>query len=163
MAHQIQKFTDDLRHNVIDILAQDSLSNIILIADCTQLQEWCDIRVLTNDGQIDAIFSLYSDLNFLATSFWSRNVESLKRLMGDYSGKLGNKEFVAICTEKQLSQFREACIIIQPTKERQMIANKKQNYTVIANQNQSNCLCRMQNNSENYIDLVAHQHGHQTL
>ncbi len=125
MAHQIQKFTDDLRHNVIDILAQDALSNIILIADCTQLQEWCDIRVLTNDGQIDAIFSLYSDLDFLATAFWSRNVESLKRLMGDYSEKLGNKEFVAICTEEQLSQFREACLIIQPTKERQMIANKK--------------------------------------
>jgi len=124
MLHQILNLNDGLIDDVIDILAKDSLSNIILIADCTQLREWCDIRVLTIEGRIDAVFSLYSDLDFLATAFWCRDIDSLKLIMRDYLDRLGNKEFVAICTEEQLSQFGEACLIIKPTKERQMIADK---------------------------------------
>ena len=124
MTHQIRPLTDDLIDDVLSILAEDSLSNIVMIADCTQLREWCDIRVLIEDGRIDAVFSLYSDLDFLATAFWCRNVESLQQIMADYSERLVGKEFVAICTKEQLDQFGEACVILKPIKERQMIADR---------------------------------------
>jgi len=123
MAAQIRTLTDELLDDVLSILAEDSLSNIVLIADCTQLREWCDIRVLVEDGRIDAVFSLYSDLNFLATAFWCRNVESLQQIMAAYSDRLVGKEFVAICTRDQLNQFGEACVILKPIEERQMIAD----------------------------------------
>ncbi|MCJ7818001.1 MAG: GNAT family N-acetyltransferase [Candidatus Thorarchaeota archaeon] len=109
---------------VLAILSEDPLSNIVLIADCTQLRKWCDVRILTNNGSIDAIFSLYSDLAFLATAFWCRNVESLIEIMEDYSNLLVGKKFIAICTEDQLNQFGEACVILKPIKERQMIADR---------------------------------------
>jgi len=124
MTHQIRPLTDDLIDDVLSILVEDSLSNIVMIADCTQLREWCDIRVLIEDGRIDAVFSLYSDLDFLATAFWCRNVESLQKVMEDYSDRLVGKEFVAICTKDQLDQFGEACVILKPIKERQMIADR---------------------------------------
>jgi RimJ/RimL family protein N-acetyltransferase len=124
MAHQIRPLTDDLLDAVLSILSEDSLSNIVLIADCTQLKEWCDIRVLVEDGRIDAIFSLYSDLDFLATAFWCRSVESLRQIMEDYSERLVGKEFIAICTKEQLDQFGEACVILKPIVERQMIADR---------------------------------------
>lgn len=124
MAPQIRPFTDDLLDDVLSILAEDSLSNIVLIADCTQLREWCDIRVLMEDETINAVFSLYSDLDFLATAFWCRDVESLRQVMADYSERLVGKEFVAICTKEQLDQFGEACVILKPIRERQMIADR---------------------------------------
>jgi ribosomal protein S18 acetylase RimI-like enzyme len=124
MIGEIVTLTDDLVDDVLSILAEDSLSNIVLIADCTQLREWCDIRVLMEDDRIDAIFSLYSDLDFLATAFWCRNVESLRQIMADYSERLVGKEFVAICTKDQLDQFGEACVILKPIEERQMIADR---------------------------------------
>ena len=124
MAAQIQPLTDRLLDDVLKILAEDSLSNIVLIADCTQLREWCDIRVLIENGRIDAVFSLYSDLDFLATAFWCRNVKALQAIMGDYSDRLVGKEFVAICTREQLDQFGKACVILSPTKERQMVADR---------------------------------------
>jgi ribosomal protein S18 acetylase RimI-like enzyme len=120
----IQSLPDELLDDVLSILTEDSLSNIVLIADCTQLREWCDIRVLTNDNRIDAVFSLYSDLDFLATAFWCRNVESLQKVMADYSERLVGKEFVAICTREQLDQFGNACVILKPIEERQMIADR---------------------------------------
>lgn len=109
---------------VLELLSNDSLSNIVLIADCTQLRDWCDIRVLRHDDRIDAIFSLYRDLEFLATAFWSRNVESLIQIMNDFADILVEREFVAICTQEQLELFGQACIILEPIKERQMIADK---------------------------------------
>jgi GNAT superfamily N-acetyltransferase len=124
MVTQIQTLSDDILDDVLSILAEDSLSNITLIADCTQLREWCDIRVLTNDNRIDAVFSLYSDLDFLATAFWCRDVDSLRKVMEDYSERLVDKEFVAICTRKQLDQFGEACVILKPIEERQMVADR---------------------------------------
>jgi ribosomal protein S18 acetylase RimI-like enzyme len=124
MAQQIRKLTKDMLDDVLNILEQDALSNIVLIADCTQLREWCDVRVLMNDDRIDAVFSLYSDLDFLATAFWCRDVKSLQRVMVDYSERLVGKEFVAICTKEQLDQFRKACVILEPIKERQMIADR---------------------------------------
>jgi len=124
MVPQILPLTDELLVEVFDILADDSLSNIVLIADCTQLREWCDVRVLIENERVDAIFSLYSDLDFLATAFWCRNVKSLQQIMADYSDRLVGKEFIAICTKEQLDQFGEACIILKPTEERQMTADR---------------------------------------
>ncbi|KXH74840.1 MAG: hypothetical protein AM326_09500 [Candidatus Thorarchaeota archaeon SMTZ-45] len=124
MAYNIRHLTDDLVDDVVNILAKNSLSNITLIADCTQLREWCDVRVLIHDDQINAIFSFYSDLDFLATAFWCRDVGSLQKLMADYSEELGNKEFIAICTKEQLDQFEKVCVVLKPIRERQMIADR---------------------------------------
>ncbi len=124
MTGEIVTLSDDLVDDVLSILAEDSLSNIVMIADCTQLREWCDVRVLIREGSIDAVFSLYSDLDFLATAFWCRDVESLRQVMADYSERLVGKEFVAICTKDQLGQFSEACVILKPIEERQMIADR---------------------------------------
>ncbi|MFW9927054.1 MAG: GNAT family N-acetyltransferase [Candidatus Thorarchaeota archaeon] len=124
MKQDIQQLSEDLLDDVLEILAQDSLSNIVLIADCTQLSEWCDVRILTNDDRIDAVFSLYSDLDFLATAFWCRDIKSLQQVMSDYSDRLMDKEFIAICTKEQLDQFDKACVILEPIKERQMIADR---------------------------------------
>lgn len=123
MVSRIEPLSDENVEQVLAILSKDSLSNIVLIADVTQLRDWCDVRILRSDGRIDAIFSLYSDLDFLATAFWCQNVESLRELMGDYSDRLVGKEFIAICTEEQLHQFGEACVILKPVKERQMVAD----------------------------------------
>ncbi|MHA1136745.1 MAG: GNAT family N-acetyltransferase [Candidatus Thorarchaeota archaeon] len=120
----IEPMSDETIEQVLDILSEDPLSNIVLIADCTQLRDWCDVRILKNNESIDAIFSLYSDLDFLATAFWCRNVDSLIEIMEDYSNLLVGKEFIAICTEEQLNQFGEACVILKPVKERQMIADR---------------------------------------
>jgi GNAT superfamily N-acetyltransferase len=124
MMSKIEKLADENINNVLDILSKDPLSNIVLIADCTQLRDWCDIRVLKNEESIDAVFALYSDLDFLATAFWCRNVESLKEIMDDFSNLLVGKEFIAICTEEQMNQFGEACVILKPITERQMIADR---------------------------------------
>ncbi|TFH11550.1 MAG: GNAT family N-acetyltransferase [Candidatus Thorarchaeota archaeon] len=124
MVAKIEPLSDENVGNVLEILSEDPLSNIVLIADCTQLRDWCDIRILRNNGMIDAIFSLYSDLDFLATAFWGRNTKFLVEIMADYSNQLVGKEFIAICTEEQLAQFSEACVILKPIKERQMIADK---------------------------------------
>ncbi len=124
MVIEIEPLSDENLNDVLDILSIDPLSNIVMIADCTQLRDWCDVRILRNDGRIDAVFSLYSDLDFLATAFWCRDVESLLEIMNDFSDLLVGKEFIAICTQEQLEQFGEACVILKPIKERQMIADK---------------------------------------
>lgn len=124
MESKIEPLSEETISKVLEILSEDTLSNIVLIADCTQLRDWCDVRLLKNDDRIDAIFSLYSDLDFLATAFWCRNVESLIEIMADYSDQLVGKEFIAICTEEQLNQFGEACVVLKPIKERQMIADR---------------------------------------
>ncbi|MGY5879112.1 MAG: GNAT family N-acetyltransferase [Candidatus Thorarchaeota archaeon] len=124
MTDKMEQLSDANIDEVLEILSEDPLSNIVLIADCTQLRDWCDVRILRNNGQIDAIFSLYSDLDFLATAFWGRNTESLMEIMADYSDQLVGKEFIAITTEEQLAQFGEACVILKPIKERQMIADR---------------------------------------
>ncbi|MBN2230694.1 MAG: GNAT family N-acetyltransferase [Candidatus Thorarchaeota archaeon] len=135
MATEIIQLSADIIADVLSILAEDPLSNIVLIADCTQLREWCDIRVLLTDGQIDAIFSLYSDLDFLATAFWCRDTASLRRIMEDFASLLVRQEFVAICTKEQLDQFGQACIILKPIKERQMVADRTTKLTCECRQN----------------------------
>ncbi len=124
MVDEIEPLSDENLNDVLDILSVDPLSNIVLIADCTQLRDWCDVRILRNDDRIDAVFSLYSDLDFLATAFWCRDVESLIEIMEDFSDLLVGKEFIAICTQEQLDQFGKACVILKLIKERQMIADK---------------------------------------
>ena len=124
MTAKIVPLTDENVYRVLQILAEDALSNIVLIADCTQLKQWCDIRILLTDNEIEAIFSVYRDLDFLATAFWCRDVASLRDLMRDFENILVGKEFVAICTQEQLYQFGEACVILKPIKERQMVVNK---------------------------------------
>jgi hypothetical protein len=59
MTTRIVPLSDKSLDQVLDILAADALSNIVLIADCTQLRGWCDVRVLTAEGRIGAVFSLY--------------------------------------------------------------------------------------------------------
>lgn len=127
MSARIEALSQDNIDDVLNILSKDSLSNIVLIADCTQLRDWCDVRVLKREDRIDAIFSVYRDLDFIATAFWSRDIDALKMIMGDFSDILMGKEFVAICTQEQLNQFGEACVILKPIKERQMIADKSTN------------------------------------
>jgi len=124
MVAKIEPLSESNVEDALKIISEDSLSNIVLIADCTQLRDWCDVRILKNNERIDAIFSLYSDLDFLATAFWCRNTQFLREIMADYSDHLVGKEFIAICTEKQLAQFGEACVILKPIKERQMIADR---------------------------------------
>jgi len=124
MGPKIESLSDKTIDEVLEILSEDSLSNIVLIADCTQLRDWCDVRILRDNSRIDAVFSLYSDLDFLATAFWCRTAKSLVEIMADYSNLLVGKEFIAICTEEQLNQFGEACVILKPTKERQMVADR---------------------------------------
>ena len=124
MSARIESLSQSNIDDVLGILSKDPLANIVLIADCTQLRNWCDIRVLRRGKKIDAIFSLYRDLDFLATAFWSRDVNALKQIMTDFSDQLVGKEFVAICTQEQLNQFGQACVILKPIKERQMIADK---------------------------------------
>ena len=103
MVAQIEPLTDANIDRVLEILSEDPLSNIVLIADCTQLRDWCDVRILRKNGSIDAIFSLYSDLDFLATAFWCRDVESLVEIMEDFSNLLVGKEFIAITTQEPVS------------------------------------------------------------
>jgi GNAT superfamily N-acetyltransferase len=124
MSARIETLSQTNIDDVLNILSKDSLSNIVLIADCTQLRNWCDVRILRHRERIDAVFSLYRDLDFLATAFWSRDVDALKQIMADFSDSLVGEEFVAICTQEQLDQFGEACVILKPIKERQMIADK---------------------------------------
>lgn len=124
MTSKIVPISDENIDEVLQLLTEDALSNIVLIADCTQLKEWCDIRILKNNNEIDAIFSVYRDLDFLATAFWCRDVISLRVVMKDFGNILVGKEFVAICTQDQLAQFAKACVILKPIKERQMIVDR---------------------------------------
>ncbi len=105
------------------MLAEKPLENITLIADCTQLLEWCDVKVLRDNGRIRAVFSLYSDLDFVATAFWSENTSYLKRLMDEFRDRLSMSGFVAICTQEQLEQLQSLCKEVDPTLEKQMYAD----------------------------------------
>ncbi len=124
MDASIEALSQENISDVLNILSKDPLSNIVLIADCTQLRDWCDVRILKHGDRIDAVFSLYSDLDFLATAFWNKDIDALKEIMTDFSDLLVDKEFVAICTQEQLDHFGEACVVIKPIKERQMIADR---------------------------------------
>jgi GNAT superfamily N-acetyltransferase len=106
---------------VLDIIGKNPLHNIILIADVTQLKDWCDVRLLRRNQKIESVFALYRDLDFLAGAFWSKDVESLQTLIGSYGEILQNVNMVFICTKKQLELLRDVSKSIEAIKERQMI------------------------------------------
>ena len=110
--------------SVLSLLSENSLANIVLIADCTQLRDWCDVRVLEQNNEIRAIFALYSDLDFVATAFWARENDDLRSIMKEYESQLTGHEFVAICTDRQLEQLHTMCAEVNPIRERQMIAGR---------------------------------------
>ncbi|MHA1907533.1 MAG: GNAT family N-acetyltransferase [Candidatus Thorarchaeota archaeon] len=105
---------------VLDIIGKQPLHNIILIADVTQLKDWCDIRLLRREDAIVAVFALYRDLDFLAGAFWSKDVESLRTLVESYE-ILQGASMVFICTDKQLEILRPLTTELEAFKERQMV------------------------------------------
>ncbi|NHJ14885.1 MAG: GNAT family N-acetyltransferase [Candidatus Thorarchaeota archaeon] len=109
---------------VYDIISKDPLSNITLIADITQLRDACDVRVLMTGSKVSAVFSMYRDLDFVATAFWSEDTTSLAKIVRDFKDELSGKEFVSICTHEQLQQLEGICDRVLPLRERQMVADK---------------------------------------
>ncbi|TFF94912.1 GNAT family N-acetyltransferase [Candidatus Thorarchaeota archaeon] len=120
MPFQIDVLSEDNLQDTLRILAANPLENITLIADCTQLGPWCDVNVLKEGGAIKAVFSLYEDLDFKATAFWSVSSSHLKIIMEEYADRLQDSGFVAICTGSQLEQLKKVCSSIDPIRERQM-------------------------------------------
>lgn len=108
---------------ILEIIGQHPLANITLIADCTQLKKWCDVRILREEDEITAIFSLYKDLDFLAGAFWTTDSESLGRLLESY--KLKNQELVVICTTEQVDIIEPLSKSLEPIQERQMVADRE--------------------------------------
>ena len=112
---------------LLDILGTKPLANITMIADCTQLKPWCDIRILKQNGKLTAAFSLYHDLDFLAGAFWTESSASLQALMRDFDDQIRGKSLVVICNEDQLKILGEVCDNVTPFRERQMTANTSSN------------------------------------
>jgi hypothetical protein len=52
MVAKIEPLSEADIDDILEILSEDSLSNIVLIADCTQLRDWCDVRILRNNNRI---------------------------------------------------------------------------------------------------------------
>ncbi|MHA1769530.1 MAG: GNAT family N-acetyltransferase [Candidatus Thorarchaeota archaeon] len=124
MMSHVETLNESNVEDVLAILARDPLANIILIADCTQLRNWCDVQVLRVGDQIWAVFALYSDLDFLATAFWAMDTECLKEIVEPFRDRLQSHRFVAICTEEQLEQIRTISSDVDPIEERQMFAGR---------------------------------------
>ncbi|MDF1538593.1 MAG: GNAT family N-acetyltransferase [Candidatus Thorarchaeota archaeon] len=117
----IEEVNDENITEVLDIIGESPFDNIILIADLTQLKEWCEIKLVRSNGSIQGIFSLYRDLDFLAGAFWVQDARSLKMLVDSYGSTLQNVEMVFICTKQQLQMLQEIAEKIEPIKERQMV------------------------------------------
>lgn len=120
----ISPLNDENYNAVYDIISKDPLSNITLIADITQLRNACDVRVLSIEGRVRAVFSLYKDLDFVATAFWSEDIDSLTEIIHDFDEALAEREFVAICTQDQLRQLSSVCEKATSLKERQMVVDQ---------------------------------------
>lgn len=117
----IEPLTDELLEEVLGLVSRSPLHNIILIADLTQLRNWCDIRVLREQNEIKAVFSLYHDLDFLAGAFWAEEREHLSELVASYGKVLERAKMVFICTQAQLELVRGIAERVDPVKERQMV------------------------------------------
>ncbi|NOR38720.1 MAG: GNAT family N-acetyltransferase [Candidatus Thorarchaeota archaeon] len=113
--------------DLLGILASKPLANITMIADCTQLKHWCDIRLLKQDGKLTAAFSLYHDLDFLAGAFWAESSASLHTLLRDFDDQIRGQSLVIICNEDQLKMLSAVCDNVVPIRERQMIADNSSN------------------------------------
>ncbi len=117
----IEQLTDAMLEDVLALVSRNTLHNIILIADLTQLRSWCDIRVLTEGSEIKAVFSLYHDLDFLAGAFWAKESDHLSELVAAYGKTLEKVSMVFICTQDQLEMIRGIAENVNPMKERQMV------------------------------------------
>jgi ribosomal protein S18 acetylase RimI-like enzyme len=112
---------DTNESEVLDTLTSKPLENIILIADCTQLRPWCDVRIDIENNKIKSVFSLYKDLDFLAGAFWTKKTEDIMELLVDYEREISGKEMVLICTKEQLEIIRPLADTLVPIAEHQMI------------------------------------------
>ncbi len=117
----IHTATDEDVQEALSIVTQEPLENITLIADLTQLRDWCDIRACRQDGRIRGIFALYHDLDFLAGAFWAESSSILSALVNDYGQKLKRAQMVFICTEEHLETIRQVAKSVDAIKERQMV------------------------------------------
>ena len=90
----ILKATDSDIEEVLKIVGKEPLENIILIADLTQLKDWCDIRIHRDGDRIKGAFSLYQDLDFLAGAFWADDSETLGQLIDDFGETLQGAKMV---------------------------------------------------------------------
>jgi len=120
--YEIDKADEDDIQSVLNIVSKSPEENIILIADLTQLREWCDVRVAKDDDdEIVGIFALYKDLDFLAGAFWVVTSEVLEDLMQSYGNVLKETEMVLICTSNQIQMLRQIGAEVEAIQERQMI------------------------------------------
>ncbi len=117
----ITRLTDDNKSKVLDLLSIKPLENIVLIADCTQLLQWCDVRFKEKNESIQSVFSVYKDLDFLAGAFWALDTEALASIVSDFEKVISNREMVLICTEHQLEVLKPLAETLDPIEERQMI------------------------------------------
>ncbi|MFW9931791.1 MAG: GNAT family N-acetyltransferase [Candidatus Thorarchaeota archaeon] len=117
----IQKANDSDIEDILKIVAQAPLENIILIADITQLKEWCDIRIYWDNDSIKGVFSLYKDLDFLAGAFWVDNSDTLAALIGDFGEVLKGARMVFMCTSEQLRTLQAIAKHVEAIEERQMV------------------------------------------
>jgi GNAT superfamily N-acetyltransferase len=119
----VEPLSNDNIDEVLQLLGEDPYANIILIADSTQLVEWCDVRIYREDGVIKSIFSLYKDLDFLAGAFWTTSEEAVRVLMQDMD--VFGKKLVFIATGEQLEILSKIATDVKPRKERQMVIDSK--------------------------------------
>ncbi|MHA1928459.1 MAG: GNAT family N-acetyltransferase [Candidatus Thorarchaeota archaeon] len=124
MTPQIEVLDDSNLEGVMDIITKIPLETLTLLADSTQLRDWCDVRILRADGQIEGIFSLYRDLDFLAGAFWCKSSKILQELIIDFGDDLKEKKVVFICTEEQLQCLKEISQSTETILERQMFVDK---------------------------------------
>jgi len=117
----IEDVSEENINEVLDIIGKSPFENIILIADVTQLKDWCEVKLIRSEGRIQGIFSLYRDLDFLAGAFWTRDANYLRTLIESYGTDLQGAKMVFICTYQQLQMLQEIAKGVEPIKERQMV------------------------------------------
>lgn len=117
----IEEVTESNINEVLDIIIKSPFENIILIADVTQLKQWCEAKIMRVDGKIQGIFSLYRDLDFLAGAFWVQDSRTLRELIESYGNVLYKTNIVFICTGKQLQILKEIAVKVEALPEHQMV------------------------------------------
>jgi len=128
MNSEIEALDENNLEEVLGILSKIPLETLTLLADSTQLSDWCDVRILREGGKIEGIFSLYRDLDFLAGAFWcdstGDSTARLKILIDDYGDELRDVEVVFIATEQQLECLKKISKSVNAIPERQMNAGR---------------------------------------
>ncbi len=117
----IEQVDESSINDVLEVISELPMHNIILIADVTQLRDWCDVRLIRREGEMRGVFALYQDLDFLAGAFWTHSADALRSLVESYGEVLRGAKMVFICTEKQLESLRAVALEVKALKERQMV------------------------------------------